>query len=92
MALRLDVLLLLAAELDLRLEVLLLLAAELDLRLEALLLLAADLALVLGLGPGFTLPRATLMARLEGAALRLLLDLGALGIAFSEVTPRSIRM
>ena len=92
MALRLDVLLLPADDLALRLEALLLLAAELDLRLEALLLLAANLALVLGLGPGLTLPRATLMARLEGAALRLLLDLGALGIAFSEVTPRSIRM
>lgn len=92
LALRPDGLLLLEADLALRPDGLLLLEAGFDLRLAALLLLAAGLAFSLGLGPGFALVRATATARLDGAGRRLLLDLGALGIAFSEVTPRSIRM
>ena len=87
-----EVLILLEADLALRPDGLLLLEAGLDLRLAELLLLAAGLAFSLGLGPGFALVRATATARLDGAGRRLLLDLGALGIAFSEVTPRSIRM
>ena len=92
LALRPDGLLLLDADLALRPDGLLLLEAGLDLRLAALLLLETDLAFSLGLGPGLALVRATTTARLDGAGRRLLLDLGALGIAFSEVTPRSIRM
>jgi hypothetical protein len=96
----------LAADLDLLLAALLLEGADLDLLLAALLLEAADLGTLRPLtvfllgalgwalaGPlGLALLRETADARGAAAEPRLLLALDALGMSFSELSPRSIRI